>query len=942
MPIVSVNRQETLPENEGKEREALFSTEKGKETFKTENPSISRKKLQKKVSLSSSNVANKLKEGAEMKKTINSSFKAEKSPKTPSKAIKNSEKPNFVETAKKREEKKDKPSEKKEKPKFYSQLETTGYTQDYFSFIKDIKGGMIITNRNRYIYIMEIFANNFNEQGYYEQLRILNTFRGMINISPIYVHLKCITEQMDTSTILNRIRTACPDVSEKRRQIRSNYIQNVRRLSSSQTINYRYFYIFEYEGNTHGYRSSDVQEVYEQMMNLKMSFKEILNACNNMVAEPQDPNLYTLDILYHLLNRNSYKTENLYQRIMRINYDSAQAGIDPDFHSYFSPRGIVFYDKEFVMMDGMYYTWFAITDNGYPGAVYPDWLTDIRAEVNMDIDFFMKKLPHQTTKERMKKKRVWNVVSARKQDNPEKRENLLEKANVAGSIAAAMEQGEDLFDCCTVCTLYGSEPKALLQLRDKIRRDYSGHQLETEPCFMDCEEYFQMTLPFLDFENSVFRRNKRNMISSTVRNIYCFTQYSSFDQTEHSIVIGPNLEHGTLLALDKFNRDFYPNPHIAVIGTSGSGKSALEMAFGRRENLMGIRTFYICPLKAHEYHEHSQEMEGSYIRFGPKAKEHYNIMELFPEMVMNSNAEEGSLIQKSVLAKKITALTTWLRILTIIEKHSSYMMSTVEMNRIESILEQLYADFGITEDNDSIWLDKANKVKKHMPILSYWEERIREDSLVERFADLLIPFTKGNYANYNEQTNIDIHRDCIVCDVDKDDIGEEMLPAIMFLAFDLCNSIIKSDIETLATLYIDEEWVMLLDEIVAKYINENSRILRAYGGSVVSASQQLEEFMDNKYGRAVVANSSIKILMKMEPSEVEIVSKTIPLDERDKNYLTQASSGNMLIITKSHKFRCHLALTFEELAVYDPDPKHKKKFRQLAKQQKQAEKGKPY
>lgn len=827
----------------------------------------------------------------------------------------------------------------KNKPKTYSELTATGYTQDYFSFIKDIQGGMIITNRNRYIYIMEIIPNNFHEKGHYEQLKILNAYRGLINISPIHVHLKCITEQMDISTILNRIRTACPNISEKRLSIRSDHIQNIRRLSSSQTVNYRYFYIFEYEGNIHGYRSSDVKEIYEQMMTLKQNFKRNLINCNNMIAEPKDPNLYVLDILYHLLNRHSYKNESLLQRIMRINFDYDKVGKDPDFRAYFAPRGLVFIDKEVVMMDGIFYTWFAITDTGYPEKVNPDWLSDIRAEINMDIDFFMKKLPHQIIKERMKKKRVWNIVGARKSDNIEKQEKKYRKANLAASIVQAMEEGDDLFDCCTVLTLYGYDPKALLRLRDKIRRDYATHHLETEPCLLDCEEYFQMTLPFLNFDNKVFSRNKRNMTSSALRNTYCFTQYSSFDQSENSIVIGPNVEHGTLLALDKFNINLYPNPHITIIGTSGSGKSAAEMAMGRRDNLLGIRSFYICPLKAHEYYDHCRTMEGSYIRFGPKAKENYNIMELFPEMVMDEFVEDNPLIKKSVLAKKITSLITWLRILAIKERNPAYLMSTVDLNRIEQILNQLYIDFGFNDDNESIWKDKEKKIKKHMPILSYWEERLREDSSVERFADLLIPFTKGNYSNYNRQTNVDITKDCIVCDVDKDDIGEDMLPAIMFLAFDLCTSIIKSDMNTLADLFIDEEWCLFFDEIVARFINENSRILRSYGGSVISASQQIGEFLENKYGQAVIANSSIKILMKMEESEVDKVAKIINIDESDKKYLMGASSGDMLIITKSYKLRCYLALSYEELAVYDPVPKHKKKFRQLAQKQRESEKG---
>lgn len=832
------------------------------------------------------------------------------------------------------EEKKSREKRKKKKRiKYISQLEPNGYSQELVKEIKDIVGGMIVTNRNRYIYIMEIFPVNFHEKPAEVQASILNNFKRFPKIAPANGQLKVITEQTDMNIIINRIMEACPaSRGDNMLRIRNDYIQNIKAISNANTINYRYFYIFEYEGNTQGYKSNQVNDIYRSMMLTKSSLKEILLTSHNMVAEPENPVLHTMEILYQLLNRHTYLNERLLARIMRINYDCRQKDVKPEIGDYIAPKGVVFDNKECVLMDGLYYTWFTLEDISYPDRIQPDWINQFLCTTNMDIDFYMKRLPHESTKKRLAKKTAWSRVSLKGTNNNNKAEELVSKINNTSYIVRKMEEGDDLFDCCTVCTLYDTDMENLFFTRDKIQKSFNSIGMKIEPCYMDCREYFFMTLPLVKFENTIFKRNKRNFTASALKNLYCFTGYTLYDQSEYSVVIGPNLKNGTLAAVNKFNTSLYPNPHVTIIGTSGAGKSFLEMALGRRDVIMGVKTHYILPTKAHEYLDACRELNGTYCSFTQDSQDIYNMMELYPEMTMTVEENTGKKTEKSVLSKKITSLCTWIRILSLKETSNKYQLSNMDINRINSLLMKLYEKYTFTKDNDSIWLNKSKKIKKRMPVIGDWYEQMKADENLNVYADLLLPFVTGSFKNFNQQSNIDFQRDCIIYDVEVDDIGEDLHPAIMYMAFDCATNQIKSDLDHFQSLYLDEVWRMMVDDLIGKQVEEQIRLLRGYGGSVVCASQDIAEFTNNKYGQAVISNSSINIILKLKESEVKIVSKYISLDQSDKDFITTAKQGQMIILCNGSKTRCALKASLDECIAYNTDLNKKKEYQKLKKE----------
>lgn len=816
-------------------------------------------------------------------------------------------------------------TESVKKPKMYSQIQNDGFTQDYFHEIKNIIGGMIQTIHNRYIYIMEIFPTNFHQLPLDAQKSILNRFRRFPNAVPTKGQLICITEQTDVDIIKKNIYNACPNNSpEYLLEMRDDYLATIEDIAVKRTTNYRYFYVWEYEGEGIGIMSKDINDIYRNMMTIRNSLANILRDTNNMVANPEDPVLYTIDILYRFLNRTSYKHESSLERILRINNDYLSMGKKPNVLDYFSPRGLrANYSKEFMEVDGMYMTFLCIRDSGYPSFIYPDWLNQLMAASGMDIHFFMVKQPRKSTIDRLKKKININFTLGNQSNSQSRQEAHAKNIRKSSALLKKMEEGDDCFDCCTVLTMYGNDSKQLLQDRKQIMADFSSSGIQLEASDMNCEDFYTMTLPLLDFQNDIFKRNKRNFTSSAIKNTYCFTNYMLYDETDYAMIIGPQ-SNNMPCSIDRWSQNKYSNPHVTIIGTSGSGKSVTEMGMGNRDNILGIKTFYILPLKAHEYSDAVERAHGVMYDLIPGAENVPNIMELYPEMEIKD--KNRKVRQRSLLTTKVTSLCMWFYLLSKAETLEKYRLSNKQLNRVNSMLLNLYNDFGITTDNDSIWEDKSKGIKKLGPIIGNWYKRLKEDYELATFADLLEPFVNGNFSNFNKRSNMDLSRNMIVFNVSRDEIGTNLLPAIMYIAFDTASGIIKADRDHYYSLYLDEVWMMLYDSIIGESIEEQIRVLRGYGGSVITASQQIGEFIENRSGNAIMANSSIKILMKMDEKELALVAKYISLDSDDIQYLESAKSGDMLIICNGSKTRCHFALSIDELIAYETDPQKKEKL----------------
>ena len=771
----------------------------------------------------------------------------------------------------------------KSKPSTHKTDNISAAVQDFIGF-RQVRGGLFFTSNGPVIGILEIIPINYYQRKILEQNIITDTFKGFFRIAPNNIHFKVRTEKADVSTIIRNIRMCNKDEQNpivlKRME---EYIANIKHLQKKDTICRKFYVIFKYEGS-----SNDPNEIYRSMCETKRDIANIFIQMGHLIVNPD--NYSACDVLYRFFNPKTMYKESLEQRISRLKADEEKynLSVPKDQRRYLSdcdyiaPKGLNTKNPNYIIMDGQYHTYFALTDEGIPSLVNAGWLDIIQAGEGIDIDIISKKKVHDLTVDALEQYNRFNRVNAReKRGNQEKYESLSENIdNIAFITNRMRKMDEDLFDTIIIVTVRANTLQDMYSVRNSIIKSLRTKSIYVEECFLTAVNYFRMTMPFMYVDNAIFNRNKRNMLTSSMAGLYCFTSYELFD--DHGYVIGSNVANNTLVSIDNYNTDRYSNPNIVIIGTPGSGKTYFQQMFGYRMRLTGVRNFFILPIKAYEYEPGCKNIGGSYIRLVPGSEDCINIMEIRPHPHVDS--EDDGTGGFSLLSEKISSVIVFIQLLM-----DGYKMSSLERSKLVRVIYKLYERFGITDDNDSIWEDEENNVLKPMPILEDLANEIINCDELKNFHTVLFPFTDGNCQNMNGYTNVDLDNKYIVFDVNEKIVGKELLPAFLFIAYDCASSIAKEDLTEKVAIILDEVWKMMKIRECAEMVQEGIKTLRGYGGCLILSTQEIGDFIGDKegFGASVLHTVCNILVLKINEAEFKAVSEIIDLDQSDESTISR-------------------------------------------------------
>ena len=171
-----------------------------------------------------------------------------------------------------------------------------------------------------------------------------------------------------------------------------------------------------------------------------------------------------------------------------------------------------------------------------------------------------------------------------------------------------------------------------------------------------------------------------------------------------------------------------------------------------------------------------------------------------------------------------------------------------------------------------------------MPTIGDIYEAIKNDDAMRRVIALLEPFVSGNCQNFNGQSNIDLSNNFIVFNVDADYIEDRLLPAMLYLPFTISYDAVKSSPKTNDVIILDEVWKMMISEQCAKQVYTMTKLIRGYHGCVIIATQEIGDMLRAKgdYGKTVIMNTSIKMLLKVEEKEIDALNGVITLTKEEK------------------------------------------------------------
>ena len=823
-------------------------------------------------------------------------------------------------------EKRKKAARQRKKAKKPEKLE---FVQDFIP-VKSLQHGIIETTDGRYIRILEIEPINFMLRSGEEQFNIISSFASWLKISPMRLQFKSITRKADSDKHVAMIREELEaEESEECRHLGEGYIRLIKDVGSREALTRRFFLIFQYEEIRRG-DGDDFSQIYGMMQTAEQNARAYFLQCGNTILQPKDPDEATAEILYMFFNRRSCVDEPFSSRVNRVVVDTMAAknkviGVDPippiRMAHFLSPRGIDLTHHNYIVMDGLYYSFLFIKGNGYPGMVRAGWMSAlINAGDGIDIDVQLRRENRSKTIDKVAQRIRLNRTKLKSmQDTSTDYEELTNSIQAGYFIKNGIaNNNEDLFYMSVFVTVSAKGYEELMWRKQQIVDMLKSMDMYVSDCRFQQEAALRSVMPFLKIEPSLEKKSKRNVLTSGAASAYMFTSFEMSDDT--GVLLGINRHNNSLCIVDLFNTKKNKNANLNLLGTSGAGKTFTMQLLALRMRMRGIQCFILAPIKGHEFRRACKKIGGEFIKIAPGSPHCINIMEIrhtiSPEMELIDEIDYSEM--DSMLARKIQQLMTFFSLLI-------PDMSNEEEQMLDEALIQTYAKFGITHDNDSLYVSRSvstPKMKK-MPIIGDLHEELLKNPMTKRIAIIISRFVTGSAQSFNQQTNVDLSNKYIVLDLSE--LKGKLLPVGMFIALDYVWDTVKADRTKKKAIMIDEIWQLIganSNRMAAEFCLTIFKTIRGFGGAAVSATQDLSDFFgleDGKYGRAIINNSKNKIILNLEPDEAKYVQEVLKLTKTEIRSVTRFERGEALVCSNNNKVPVVIKASKEEQEMITTD-----------------------
>ena len=818
---------------------------------------------------------------------------------------------------------------------------TPYYTQDYVP-IKQMYGGIIETKDGRYLKILEVLPINFESKSIQEKDDTIRDFQDWLAIAPVNMQIKIVTEDSNPQKMVNNVLERYQ--KEKDFAVENlviHYTQLLRTLGSKGAVQKKFYMIISYEPKATSKKNPEIQDIIQELeasaATIASYFLKMGNAVLplNESTGAMDEQWAVMEFLYKLYNPRSSRIErnkpsiSLQERIDRVFADkrkitknpSALVGVD----DVIAPMGIDLSRQDAVVIDGLYHTYILISGDGYPSRTVAGWFPYL---FNFGPGEYVDMYIHKENRAQMeasigRKIRDLGVnVSGKNRTQAD-----WEKANSALSSAEYIKEamvvgGEDPFFITTLITITGNTYEYIVQRREAIIEYFATKQIKAYPLRNIQEESMRSSFPFLDLSPKLYYKGKRNVMSSGLASFYPFIAADIRD--DDGVLMGLDIINNSPCVMNPFNTKLYSNANMVILGTSGAGKTYTEQLMALRMRTLGWQCFILAPYKAHEFNRAcTLGVGGEFVRIAASSKDHINIMDINPNISDAARMLQGDAADNTVLiSEKAGTIITFISLLI-------PDITNEEEQIIDTCIINTYRNCGITEDNNSVYLDPSDKRKglKEMPVLGDLYEELKKANVSDRILKILSQFTTGSAKSFNERTNVDLSNKYIVFDLEG--LKGRLLPAGMFVALDFIVNRIKEDVTERKMVFIDEGWRLIgsgANVKAAEYVKELFKIIRGFNGGACIATQDIKDFFSlngGEYGNAILSNS--KMLLKLNPNEAEFVKDELKLTREEIRNIKNFRRGQCLICANANHIPVNITGSDYETELITTDPEQVKK-----------------
>lgn len=542
---------------------------------------------------------------------------------------------------------------------------------------------------------------------------------------------------------------------------------------------------------------------------------------------------------------------------------------------------------------------------GYPRQIFTGWLSNmVNLDEVIDLSMFIYPVESQVVLENLRKK-VGQLEAGLQIDaekgrvrDPAKQANIIDAEEMRDKLQVGEER---FFRFGLYFTIYGNSMDELEFVSHKVESMLGQQLVYSKPASAQQEQGLNSTLPQFVDQLQI----RRNMNTGALSTTFPFT---SADLSQDSgILYGINMHNSGLVIFDRFSLE---NSNSVVFAKSGAGKSFAVKLEALRSLMFGTEIFIIDP--ENEYQRMCDAVGGAYVRLSLNSTTRINPFDL-PSVVDTEEAD-------SALRSNLITLHGLLRLM--MGGAQTQMMggqgamvapalNPVEESDLDAALIETYARAGITND-------PLTHQSPPPTINELYDTLLHMGGTGPQLAQRLRKYTTGTFAGiFSQQSNININNPMVVFNIR--DLEDELRPVAMYIVLNYIWNKTKSD-QKRRILIVDEAWQLMKYEDSANFLFSLAKRARKYNLGITTITQDVEDFMGSRMGRAIVANASMQLLLKQSSSAVDILSDVFKLTSEEKKRLAQFPVGQGLFFAGQNHVHIQIIASATETSLITTNP----------------------
>lgn len=527
----------------------------------------------------------------------------------------------------------------------------------------------------------------------------------------------------------------------------------------------------------------------------------------------------------------------------------------------------------------------------WPNYAYPNWLSEtVNFDAQLDISHFIYPASNKAILKMLRKKVAEMRSSIR----------MLEQRGIVRdpALEAALQDAEELRDLLArgreklfhfgmYITIYADDAIKLKKLQTDLESILGGKLILTKPAMFQMEHGWISTLPLCLDELDI----NRNMNTSPLATSFPF---SSPDLTDdHGILYGINRHNDSLVIFDRFD---LPNANATVFATSGAGKSFTVKLEILRSLMFGTDVFVIDP--ENEYVELCKTVGGTFIPISLQSSFRINPFDL-PKAVRGDEALTGETLRSAAIT------------LHGLFKLMLGTLTPAEDGVLDKAILDTYALKGIT-------LQTPDPANMEPPNLGDLVDVLKTTEGGEHMAQTLKKYTEGSFAGlFDQPTNVELDNMMIVFQIR--DLEEQLRPIAMYVVLNFLWNRIRAEFKK-RFLVIDEAWNLMQHEDSARFLYGLIKRARKYWLGVTTITQDVEDFVNSPYGKPVITNASLQILLKQSATAVDNLQKLFYLTDGEKYLLLNSDVGQGLFFAGNKHVAIQVVASPKEQSIITTKP----------------------